>query len=220
MKAIICGSGRLLYFLGRTFLNKGYSVVLVVNNDEEAAYLARKLNATILCGDGSNPSVIEDAGANDVDVLIAALPNDHDNLAACQIATVRFGVPRTLALVNDPDNEEIFAKLGVAAVSATRIMIDVLEQRAEHGEISKLLPFGEGKLSLAEVTIGPRAHVARMAVKDLGLPSDSLLVSVLRGTEVIVPHGLTVLQSGDRVVIITTPENHGDALRVLTRVDR
>ncbi|HOZ49751.1 MAG TPA: TrkA family potassium uptake protein [Candidatus Hydrogenedentes bacterium] len=220
MKAFICGSGRLLYFLGRAFLAKGYTVTLVTEDSGEAAELARRLNATVVHGDGSDPGMIEEAGASDTDVVVAALPHDHDNLAICQIASLRFGVPHALALVNDPDNEEVFSKLGVSAVSATRIMIDVIERRAAHGEISKMLPLGEGKLSLAEVDIDSDAPVAGERVADVALPSTALLVCVLRGQEAIIPHGDTVLEVGDRVVVITSPERHGETLRVLTGGDR
>ncbi|HPV38064.1 MAG TPA: TrkA family potassium uptake protein [Candidatus Hydrogenedentes bacterium] len=216
MKAVICGNGKSLYFLGRAFLARGYVVTLVTPDEKYAAQLARLLNATVVAGDASAPAIIEDAGAIEADVVIAATPHDHDNLAICQIASARFGVPQVLALVNDPDNEKIFGDLGTPAVSATRIMIDMVERRAAFGEISALLPLGEGRLTLAEVELGPAAPVIEKRVMDIDLPPDPLLVSVLRGKTNIIPHGQTVLQRGDRVIVITSPESHGPALRTLT----
>jgi len=69
-------------------------------------------------GDGSEPAVLEEAGARQADVLISLAPYDPDNLVACQIAQKLFGVPRTLALVNDPDNEAVFQQLGIADIDA------------------------------------------------------------------------------------------------------
>ena len=220
MKALICGDGKSLYFLGRAFLAKGYSVTLVTPSSKDAAQLARRLNATVVAGDGSDPAVIEEAGAIEADVVVAATPHDHDNLAICQIASTRFEVPQVLALVNDPDNEESFADLGIPAVSATRIMIDMIERRAAFREISNILPLAEGKLTLAEVTLSANAPVVAKRVMDLSLPPDALLVSVLRGEDAIIPHGQTVLRCDDKVIVITSPESHGQTLRVLTGEER
>ncbi len=216
MKALICGGGKSLYFLGRAFLARGYQVTLVTPDEKYAAQLARLLNATVVAGDASAPALIEEAGAIESDVVIAATAHDHDNLAICQIASTRFGVPQVVALVNDPDNEEVFAGLGTPAVSATRIMVDMVERRAASSEISALLPLGEGRLTLAEVTLGPNAPVIEKRVMDIDFPSDSLLVSILRGRTSIIPHGQTMLHRGDKVIVITSPESHGQALRTLT----
>jgi len=216
MKALICGEGKSLYFLGRAFLAKGYSATLVTPNAKDAEQLARRLNALVIAGNGSEPAVIEEAGAIEADVVVAATPHDHDNLAICQIASTRFDVPQVLALVNDPDNEESFADLGIPAVSATHIMVDMLERRAASSEISTILPLGEGKLTLAEVTLSADAPVVAKRVMDLALPPDALLVSVLRGHEALIPHGQTVLECNDKVIVITSPESHGQTLRALT----
>ncbi|MBN2310006.1 MAG: TrkA family potassium uptake protein [Candidatus Hydrogenedentes bacterium] len=216
MKALICGSGKSLYFLGRAFLSKGYSVTLVTPYEDEAAHIARHLNATVVVGDGSEPAMIDEAGAIEADVVVAATPHDHDNLAICQVAATRFDVPQVLALVSDPDNEDVFADLGIPAVSATRIMVDMVERRTASREISGLLPLGEGRLTLAEVLIGADAPVVGKRVMELELPPDALLVSVLRGREAIIPHGQTQLRCEDKLIVITSPESHGQTLRILT----
>jgi len=220
MRALICGNGKPLYFLGRAFLAKGYSVTLVTPIAQDAAELARRLNATVVAGDGSEPAVIDEAGAIEADVVVAATPHDHDNLAICQIASAQFEVPQVLALVNDPDNEEIFARLGIPAVSATRIIVDMVERRAAYRQISSMLPLGAGKLTLAEVTVSPDAPIVGRHVTDISFPPDALLVSVLRGEEAIIPRGQTVLQSEDKLIVITSPESHGQTLRVLTGEER
>ena len=76
-------------------------------------------------------------------------PNDEDNLVICEIATRWFHVPRTLALVNDPDNEEVFKELSdTTAFSTTHILANLIEQRAGFEEITNLLPVGEGKINV------------------------------------------------------------------------
>lgn len=62
------------------------------------------------------------------DVVLAITPNDQDNLVICQLAAIQFGVPRVLALANDPDNAAVFEKLGVSAFSTTQIVGSLIEQ--------------------------------------------------------------------------------------------
>ena len=110
MKVLVVGGGKLAYFLVRTLISKGAHVTIINRELHECKSLARKLKATIVHGDGSDPQILEEAGASNVDTLFAITPNDEDNLVICQLADIQFHVQRRLALVNDPDNEEIFQK--------------------------------------------------------------------------------------------------------------
>ncbi|MBN1459603.1 MAG: TrkA family potassium uptake protein, partial [Armatimonadetes bacterium] len=119
MKVLIAGGGKTLYFLSRNFAAKGYSVVIVNRNKQECVQLARQLAATVVCGDASDPEILEESGAIGADAVLAITPNDQDNLAICQLAALQFGVPRVVALANDPDNAEVFEQLGVSSFSLT-----------------------------------------------------------------------------------------------------
>ena len=130
MKVLIVGGGKTLYFLCRNFTAKGYEVVIINRNQEECVQLARQLSATVVCGDGSDPGILKEAGAMGADALLAITPNDQDNLVICQLASLQFGVPRAVALANDPENAEVFQKLGVSAFSTTHIIGSLIEQRA------------------------------------------------------------------------------------------
>ena len=134
----------------------------------------------------------------------------------CQIAALKFKVPRVLALVNDPDNEEIFRELGVAAFSTTRIIAGLIEQKAGFEEICNLLPLGEGKVTLSEVILNGKSPASGKALRDISLPPNSLIAFILREGNPIVPGGNTILQSGDRLIIVALPENHGKVLRLFT----
>ena len=99
MRCILVGGGKTAYFLARDFISKGYHVTLVVRNGGEATSLSRRVRATVLHGDGSDPELLEEAGARRADVLLALTPHDEDNLVACQLAQRMFGVPRTISVL-------------------------------------------------------------------------------------------------------------------------
>jgi trk system potassium uptake protein TrkA len=216
MKVLIVGGGKTLYFLCRNFTAKGYEVVIINRNREECVQLARQLSAVVVCGDGSDPGILKEAGAMGADAVLAITPNDEDNLVICQLSSLQFGVPRAVALANDPDNAEIFRKLGVSAFSTTHIVGSLIEQRASLDQITNLLPVAEGRVNITEIVVDAGFPVAGRLLKDIELPENALVAVVIRGEEAIVPRGGTRLLAADRVVLITLPENHGPALKALT----
>lgn len=215
MKVLIVGGGKLIYFLCRMFLSKGYEVVVINRDEAECVQMARRLKAVVVLGDGSDPTILEEAGAQGADALLAVTPNDQDNLAIGQLARLQYGVPRAVALVNDPDNESVFGKLGVIPFSTTRTIASMIEQRTALDEITNLIPAGEGKVNITEVRLDATAPVVGKPLCDLSLPPDSLIAVILRNNRAIVPHGSTVLRAGDRAVLITLPENHGSVLKAV-----
>ena len=216
MKVLIVGGGRAVYFLCRTFLAKGHDVAVINREREECVRMARRLKATVVHGDASDPTILDEAGAHGADAVLAVTPHDQDNLAICQLAAVQYGVPRTVAMVNDPDNEEVFQKLGVAAFSTTRTIASMIEQRTALDEITNLIPVGEGKVNITEIKLQPDSPVVGKTLRGLSLPSDSLIAVVLRQGEAVIPRGDTELRTGDQIVLITLPANHGPVLRAIT----
>jgi trk system potassium uptake protein TrkA len=216
MKVIIVGGGKTLYFLCRKFHAKGYEVVIINRNREECVQLARRLSATVVCGDGSDAGILKEAGAMGAGAVLAITPKDQDNLVICQLASLTFGVPRAVALANDPDNVEVFEKLGVSCFSTTQIVGSLIEQRASLEQIVNLLPVGEGRVNVTEILLDAGSPVAGKRLKDIVLPENALVAVVIRGDQPIVPRGATQLLGGDRVVLITLPENHGPVLKAFT----
>lgn len=216
MKVIIAGGGRALYFLCRKFTAKGYGVVIINRDNDECVRLARQLPATVVCGDASDAGILKQAGAVEADAVLAITPNDQDNLVICQLAALHFGVPRTVALANDPENAEIFEKLGVTAFSTTQIVASLIEQRAAFEQITNLLPVGQGRVNVTEIVLAADSPLAGKLLRDIDLGANALVAVVIRADKPIVPRGASSLLAGDRVVLISLPENHGDVLRVFT----
>ena len=220
MRIILIGGGETIetvYFLARLFSRRGDQVTVVNPCPAEAQMLSRQVKATVILGDGSDPAVLEEAGARRADVLLSLTPQDPDNLVTCQIAQKLYGVPRTLALVNDPDNEEVFRQLGIAEVfSATRVIGSLIEGQTLFDEIIHLFPAAEGRLYVTEVVLDGQAPVIAKTLQDLDLPEESLVVAIIRDQKVIVPGGEHRLQAADRLIVIALPENQQEILRTLT----
>ena len=216
MKVLLVGEGDSLYFLSRDIISKGHHVTVVDNDPAECTRLSRELNAIVVNGDGSYSTTLEDAGAIGVDVLLAMTPLDQDNLVICQIALLHFGINRSFALVNDPENEEVFRKFGIQAFSTSGIIASLIEQQLMLDGITNLILLGGGKVNITEVLVKANFPVAGQTLHEIPFPNDALVSVVIRNHEPIIPRGGTILLEGDRVVLVTLAGSHGKALKIIT----
>ncbi|MBI4743896.1 MAG: TrkA family potassium uptake protein [Actinobacteria bacterium] len=209
MYIVICGGGKVGAYLVGTLKASGHNVVIIERNREKCEKIAEKhSDVLVINGDACDVRYLEDAGIERADVVAAVTGDDDDNLVVCQLAKESFHVPRTVARVNNPKNEHIFKELGVnGAISSTTIISKLIEEESSIGDIITLQALRKGKLALVEVELPTdRCVVCNKKVKDLGLPSDCVLVSIIRGDEVIIPRGSTMLEAGDGVIALTSIE--------------
>jgi trk system potassium uptake protein TrkA len=216
MYIVIVGAGKVGYFLAERLFRDNHSVALVDKDKAVCEGVTRKLDILMICGDGCSPAVLKEAGVERADVVAAVTGDDEDNLIICQIAKERFSVNRTVARVNDPKHEYIFSELGVdIPIDATAIIAKIIDEEVSFTDFVNLLSFKRGKLAIVRVDLPDEAPVIDKMIKDIYLPPDSVLVSILRGEEVIVPHGETVLESGDDIIALTMVGNESKLLDCL-----
>lgn len=217
MKVIIAGSGKIVYYLARQFAKKRIKTLVVTPHPDEAKDLTQRIGEPVLKGDATDPRILEEAGALQADAVLALTPHDEDNLAICQIAGKMYRVPRTIALVNDPENEEIFHKLNVSvAISATRILSILFEEQAGFEEIGKMISVAGGNVSVSEVILREGSPADGAAIQTIAFPEEALIGGVIRGGKVLIPKGSTELQGGDRLIVIATEASLDQVLHVLT----
>ena len=113
MYIIVVGGGKVGYYLAKTLVNEGYELLLIEKNPRKVATYRERFGEVVIEGDGAEMTTLEEAGVNRADVVIAVTGDDEDNLVICQTAKKLFNVPRTIARVNNPKNEEIFRRLGI-----------------------------------------------------------------------------------------------------------
>jgi len=100
-------------------------------------------------------------------------------------------------------------------VNATKIIAKIIEEEASFEDFITLMTFKRGKLALVRVDLTKDSPVINKAVREIGLPENSVLVSILRGDTIIVPKGDTVLKGGDDIVALTAIENEQQLLDAL-----
>ncbi len=216
MYIVIVGAGRVGFNLAQKLIADKHTVAIIEKDKGRCEGIAQNLDAMVIHGDGCDPKFLEQAKINRADVIAAVTADDEDNLVICQLAKEVFGIRRTVARVNNPRNEHVFSELGVdVPVNATTIIAKIIEEEASFEDFINLLTFKRGKLALVRVDLVDSSPVVDMQVKDISLPQNSVLVSIVRAENVIVPKGDTVLQKGDDVIALTTIENEKALLDTL-----
>jgi len=215
MYVIVIGGGKVGYYLTKTLLADNHEVLLLEKSSARAAFLAEELGEMVSQGDGCEVRTLQEVGTSRANVVVAVTGDDEDNLVACQLAKRQFGVPRTLARVNNPRNEEVFELLGVdATVSSTRIIYSLIEQEVETGEVIPLTALKRGEIEIVEADLTPQSPVVARALKDIHLPGDTVVAAIIRDQHIVLPSGTTTLEIGDCVIALTRPADEA-ALRAL-----
>jgi trk system potassium uptake protein TrkA len=208
MYIVIVGAGKVGHFLAKRLCLNKHTVSIVDKDKAICEELAKELEALVVNGDGCEPRILEEAGIDRADCLAAVTGDDEDNLIICQLAKERFNVHRTVGRVNNPDNEHTFAELGIdVPVDSTKIIAKIIEEEVSFSDFVNLMSFKRGKLSIVRMDLPDDSPVINRELKDVELPPDSVLVSIVRGEEVIVPKGTTVLLPGDDVIALTLVGN-------------
>lgn len=212
---IVAGGGKVGYQLTRTLLQEGYEVLLVEKRPQRYHTLREELGDAVFHGDACEIRTMVRIGMERADLVVAATGDDESNLIICQVAKRWFGVPRTIARVNNPRNEEVFRRLGIdETINATTLLFRLIKQEVTIGEILPLALMRKGGLEVVEMELTKTSPLVGKAVRDLSLPSGCLLAAVIRGNQAQVITGDTVLHAGDTVIVLATPQ----ALEQLYRV--
>ncbi|MEO0560919.1 MAG: TrkA family potassium uptake protein [Chloroflexota bacterium] len=220
MKILIVGGDQTAYYLAKRFMKRGLDVTIINMDGERCLELAQQTGATVVHGDGTNVDILEDAGGRLADALLAITPQDQDNLIACQIAKRQFGVPRVIAIVNDPDNERVFRKLGVdVAFSTTRIIGAILDQETSFEEITSLMPLARGRVAVNDVRLPNDSPALGKTLAEIKLTRGSLVACILRDEHVVIPSGETRLLAGDHLLVISQAEDLQTDMEVLLGPD-
>ena len=203
---MIAGAGKVGWNLARELLDKGNEVTLIENDRDRYSTVEQELEHNVQYGDASELWILERAGIQRADMVIAVTGDDEDNMLICQVAREKYLVDRIIARVNNPRNRQHFELLGVKPfVSATDLILRLLEHEVPEYGLVHLLDLPEERLEIIEMLLGDDSRAAGRRVGDLEMPDGSLLISVLRDGRGFVPGPETVLEPGDEILAVLDP---------------
>jgi trk system potassium uptake protein len=211
MYIIIVGAGKVGWNLARELLEKEHEVTVIEEDRHRYLTVEQELEHNVQYGDASELWVLERAGIQRADMVIAVTGDDEDNILICQVAREKYLVERIIARVNNPRNLQHFELLGIKpSVSATDLILRLIEHEVPEYGLVHLLDFPEERLEIIEMLLEQDSKVAGQRVGDLDMPEGSLLISVLREGRGFVPGPDTVLEPGDEVLAVLDPGREED----------
>jgi trk system potassium uptake protein TrkA len=221
MRVVIAGAGSVGRSIARELLHNGHQVLLI-DKDADDVQAARVPAATWLLADACEISSLHEAGLADCDVVVAATGDDKANLVLSLLAKTEFGVPRTVARVNNPKNEWMFDEAwGVdVAVSTPRLMTALVEEAVSIGDLVRIFTFGQGQSTMVELTLPEDSPFAGKRVGDVPWPDDSVLVGIIREDHPIAPSRDDSLEAHDELLFLATPEIEDELESMLSPGER
>jgi trk system potassium uptake protein TrkA len=208
MYIIVGGGGQVGYYLAKGLIEQGHEILLLEKDARRWKQLRDQLGAgNVFRGDACEVRVLEEAGTQRADLVIAVTGEDEDNLVICQVAKKRFDVRGTIARVNNPRNNELFRLLGIdRTVSPTEMILHLIELEIPHHTLVPLFELTRAGLGLVELTVPPDSPAAGQTLRELSLPSECNVAVIIRGDESITPSGDTVIEPEDKVYALVKAE--------------
>lgn len=218
MYIMIVGGGKVGYYLARSLVNEGHEILLIEKDAKKCDRIAEELGSVVMRGDGCEASTLADAGTERADIVVAVTGDDEDNLVICQVAKKKFGVPRSIARINNPKNEEVFRRLGIdVTVSSTNVILEHLEHELPTRNLIHLMSFrNRTGLEIVELRIPANSPVVGRRLKEVNLPPESVVTLIVNeGDGALVPTADTLLRANDEIVAVTQPEREVELRRAL-----
>lgn len=210
MRVTIVGGGEVGFALAQALAE--HHEIFVVDQAPHVADRFEPLDVQFVLGTGTSSSVLQQAGIERADLLVACTGLDEVNIVTCAMAR-KLSAPRTICFVSRedfydlPDREPDLAPFGIDRViwPEAQLATDI-ERIIETPGALDAESFADGAIRLVEYRIDAGTPWTGGAIADLHLPRGSLIVAVRRGDEVFIPRGGSRLALGDKAVIIGTPE--------------
>lgn len=198
MRIVIAGSGRVGSDLALRLAEQGHDVSVVDSRPEALARLGTTFNGTSHLGSAYDVDVLREAGIDEADSFVAVTGSDNANLMAVQIAKQVFGVPETVARLDDPQRADSYRALGVQYVAAADLVSKVIQEEVLDRGFRFHVSFPGGRTEIVEFVLGPAANQVPMSV--LEAEDELRVAAVRRGSRTFIPHGDFALREGDLVV--------------------
>lgn len=221
MRVVIAGAGSVGRSIAAELLASEHEVTLVDKNPA-AMRVASVADAEWLLADACELSALAQARVEECDVVVAATGDDKVNLVVSLLSKTEFGVPRTVARVNNPRNEWMFDEAwGVdVAVSTPRIMTALVEEAVAIGDLVKIFTFHQSRADILELTLPSDSPMVGRLIGDVQWPTDTVLAALVRDERPIAPSPEDTLEGGDELLMVAGSDADLDALHALLATPR
>ena len=229
MNIIIVGAGRVGESVAENLVSENNDITVIDTDPERLRGLQDRLDLRGVAGNGTQPSVLEEAGAQDCDMLIACAPLVETNLVVCKVAHDRFNVPTRVARLRSNEFENgspLLDKSGFAVdqvICPEESVTAYVRKLIEYPEALQVLEFAGGLVSMIAVRAfagGPLVQHNLSEIPKLVPRAEMRIVAIYRGNDRVAVEGHTRVEAGDEVFVLAATEQVRTVLGALRRMDR
>jgi trk system potassium uptake protein len=201
MHIVVMGAGRVGLSLASFLITDGQDVTIIEKNESLANSAVNKLDALVICGNGTETKILEEVNIKNADVFVAATGNDEANLLAC-ILVKNYNVPKVIARVSEPSHKEAFKKVGIDfVVNPELTAASYLEKLIIRPKIADLVIIGKGNAELLDITVTNK-KMFNKKVSDVS-PTKNFIISALHeNDDIIIPDKNTILKEDCKISIL------------------
>ena len=206
-KILILGGGRIGQGVAKKLEEKKLKVTLIESDKEKSVRVAGELQKTMVVhADGTDIDVLAREGLMDMDAFVATTSDDENNIISCLLAK-HFKIQKTIALVNKTTYLPLMSIIGIDSTVNVRLSTAMAILRfMRRGEIISVAAFHGLEAEAIELEIKSGGKVTGKPLRRLGLPEGMLVAAIIRGQEVLIPYGDSIIKQGDRVITFAIPK--------------
>lgn len=201
MYIIIMGGGRVGLSLANLLINDGYDITLIESDETLCAKIEAELDAFVICGNGTNSKVLEEANIDEAEFFIATTGNDEANLLSC-ILVKKYDIPNLIARVSNPDHEEAFKEVGIDnVISPERTAAGFLEKLVTRPNVADLITLGEGDAEIFDMVI-TNDKVVGKKISEISPTKDFIIIATYHNGQLVIPQVDSVIGRGEKVSVL------------------
>lgn len=220
MRIIIIGAGEVGQYLAKSLSEEAKDVIVIDRDAQRLQSIQEHLDVQTIQGEGSSQSVLEQAGAQQADILIAVTDRDEVNLMACVVSNVYFNIAKKVARVRNPEYKTIpiLTKLGIdMAIGPEKEAAGSIFKLLKIPEASEVMDFENGRVWIVGSKVTNKTPFVNSPLKELDYLKelDILIAAIMRDEHVMIPKGNDCIVPGDTIYTITPHEQLPDLNKAL-----
>jgi trk system potassium uptake protein TrkA len=216
---MVMGGGRIAYYLYKLLTSMNMNIKIIEINRERCYELSDALpNALIINSDGTEEEVLLSENIRNMDSFVAVTGIDEENLMSSLIAK-RMGVKKVVTKISRTNYINIVRELGVdCIISPKLITTNQILKYARGNALESLLKIAEGSVEILEFIVEETSKLVDKPIKNIGILDNTIIATIIRKHEVVIPHGNDVIRKGDRIIVITKQKNVSDLKELETAI--
>ena len=201
-RVLIIGGGRIGFRLARLLEEKSIYTKIIEKRVDRCNELADRLSkAVILHGDGSDQRLLNEENISDIDVVVTLTDDEETNILA-SLLTRRMGARKTITKIGKFSYFPLMSAIGIEQVVNTRLSaINTILQHVRRGKVLSAMSIKGEQAEVLEALALETSDIVGKPLRKIAFPKGALVIGIMRGQNILVPSGESVIDPGDRIII-------------------